>query len=100
MEDLRHKIFDRSTNRTFMPGCRLPLGLTVTRVDPRERTIGGLSTLTQRFVIPLVFEVTPHGWIRIGPQSLLPDPDSSEYMLPLAPPPLTSSAATSLPPPH
>jgi hypothetical protein len=97
LEDVRHKIFDRSTNRTFTPGCRLPLGLTVTRVAPRERTIGGLTTLTQRFVIPLVFEVTPDGWIRLGPQNLLPDRDSSEYMLRLAEAPLADSGETSVP---
>lgn len=97
MDDLRHKIFDRSTNRTFVPGCRLPLGLTVTRVAPRERTIGGLSTLTQRFVIPLVFEVTPDGWVRIGPQTLLPDRDSSEYTLRLAEASLLDSGETSVP---
>ncbi len=96
LDDLRHKIFDRSTNRRFMPGCRLPLGLTVTRVAPRERTIGGLSTLTQRFVIPLVFEVTPDGWIRVGPQSLLPDRDSSEYLLRLAETPLADLGETSV----
>src|SRR5216684_575551 len=88
---------DSSVDNNLLRDTWLPLGLTVTRVAPRERTIGGLSTLTQRFVIPLVFEVTPDGWVRIGPQTLLPDRDSSEYTLRLAEAPLADSGETSVP---
>ena len=84
LENVRRKIFDRQDGYAFVPGCQIPVGFTVTRTAPRETQIGGLSTLTQRFVIPLVFEVTPAGWVRLRPQTLLSDRDSSDYLLRLA----------------
>ena len=84
LENVRGKIFDRKDGYAFIPGCQIPVGFTVTRTAPRDTQVRGLSTLTQRFVIPLVFEVTPAGWVRIRPQFLLPDRDSSDYVVRLA----------------
>ncbi len=84
LENVRRKIFDRKDGYSFIPGCQIPVGFTVTRTVPRETQVGRLSTLTQRFVIPLVFEVTPAGWVRLRPQTLLSDRDSSDYTLRLA----------------
>jgi len=84
LENVRGKIFDQKDGWAFIPGCEIPVGFTVTRTVPEERQVGGLSALTQRFVIPLVFEVTPAGWVRLRPQTLGPDRDSSDYRLLLA----------------
>src|SRR6516165_689953 len=84
LENVRGKIFDRKDDYAFIPGCEIPLGFTVTRTVPQESQIGGVSALTQRFVIPLVFEVTPAGWVRLRPQTLGADRDSSDYRLLLA----------------
>src|SRR5262249_61553668 len=70
LENVRRKIFDRKDGYAFIPGCEIPVGFTVTRTVPQEKQVGGLSALTQRFVIPLVFEVTPAGWVRLRPQTL------------------------------
>jgi len=84
LENVRRKIFDRKDGYAFIPGCEIPVGFTVTRTVPRETEVGGLRALTQRFVIPLVFEVTPAGWVRLRPQTLGADRESSEYRLLLA----------------
>jgi len=81
LENVRRKIFDRKDGYAFIPGCEIPVGFTVTRTVPREKQVGGLSALTQRFVIPLVFEVTPAGWVRLRPQTLGSDRESSDYRL-------------------
>jgi len=96
LEDIRRKIFDRSVDHAFTPGCQLPIGFTVTRVAPRERGVGELTAPTQKFVIPLIFEVSPAGWVRLRHQSLLPDRDSAESVLRLAESPLADSGETSV----
>jgi len=96
LEDIRRKIFDRSNNLAFTPGCQLPIGLTVTRVAPRERRVGELTAPTQKFVIPLIFEVTPAGWVRLRHQGLLPDRDAAESTLRLAESRLADSGETSV----
>ena len=68
----------------FRPGCRIPMGLTVTRVRPLEQDIGGLRTLSQRAVLPLIFEVDETGRVHFRRQPLPGNPDAAESRLVLA----------------
>lgn len=45
----------------FRPGCRMPLGVTVTRVFPEVVTVGDIKVQNQRFAIPFEFRVTAQG---------------------------------------
>ncbi|HZZ83960.1 MAG TPA: patatin-like phospholipase family protein [Anaeromyxobacteraceae bacterium] len=54
----------------FRPGCRLPIGLTVTRDTAAEREVGGLTVRTQRFALPWRFEVAADGGARVVSQRL------------------------------
>ncbi|GEJ56569.1 hypothetical protein AMYX_13100 [Anaeromyxobacter diazotrophicus] len=47
--------------RRFRPGCRLPIGLTVTRARAAEHEVGGLTLRTQRFALPWRLEVGAEG---------------------------------------
>lgn len=49
----------------FRPGCEVPVAITVTRVEPMERVIAGVSVQNQRFVIPLTFRADATGHVRI-----------------------------------
>lgn len=43
----------------FRPGCRLPLGVSVTRVEPAQLTVNNVNVQNQRFVIPFELRVLP-----------------------------------------
>ena len=73
--------------RRFRPGCAIPVGLTVTRDRPQERTVGGLRAGTQRFVIPLRFEVDGEGQARIVSLPVSSDRDAQDAQLLLGEPP-------------
>jgi hypothetical protein len=54
----------------FQPGCRLPVGLTVTRVTPEKLGVAGLSVPVQRAVLPLLFGVDGTGKVSVQRQQL------------------------------
>ena len=47
----------------FRAGCRVPLGVTVTRVHPQELMVADLKVQNQRFFIPFELRVTDDGSI-------------------------------------
>ena len=69
---------------SFRPNCRLPLGLTVTRVRPLVQDVGGLRVTSQRAVLPLLFDVDAEGKVRFERQPLPPSSGSNESLLALA----------------
>jgi len=70
LTDVRGKLFTPNATRRFRPGCSVPLGFSVTRLEPEVRRIAGLPSMTQRFVVPLLLEVTPGGRLRLRHQPL------------------------------
>ena len=80
--DVRSALFEGGL--TFRPRCRLPLGLTVTRVEPLEQNVGGLRVTSQRAVLPLLFDIDDQGKVRFERQPLPQSSDSSESRLALA----------------
>ncbi len=48
----------------FRSGCRLPLGVTVTRVEPALMTVDNLTVYNQRFTIPFELQVRGDGRVR------------------------------------
>jgi len=80
--DVRRALFEGGL--TFRPRCRLPLGLTVTRVEPLEQNVGGLRVTSQRAVLPLLFDIDDQGKVRFERQPLPQSSDSSESRLALA----------------
>jgi predicted acylesterase/phospholipase RssA len=54
----------------FRPGCRLPVGMTITRARAADEELGGLALRTQRFALPLRFEVSADGAARVVSQRL------------------------------
>ncbi len=68
----------------FRPRCRLPIGLTVTRVSPLEQDVGGLHVTSQRAVLPLLFDVDAAGKVRFERQPLPSAVDAAESRLALA----------------
>jgi hypothetical protein len=56
--------------RRFRPGCRLPIGLTVTRARAAEYEVGGLTLRTQRFALPWRLEVGAEGGPHVVSQRL------------------------------
>src|SRR5262249_6213795 len=69
---------------SFRPSCRLPVCLTVTRVDPLVPDVGGLRVTSQRAVLPLLFDVDAQGNVRFERQPLPPSTAASESRLALA----------------
>src|SRR5215469_7272227 len=69
---------------SFRPSCRLPVGLTVTRVQPLVQEVGGLRVTSQRAVLPLLFDVDAQGKVRFERQPLPPSSGASESRLALA----------------
>jgi predicted acylesterase/phospholipase RssA len=69
---------------SFRPGCRLPVGLTVTRVTPLEQVVGGLRVSAQRAVLPLLVEVDGSGQVRFSRQPLPGAVDATDSQLALA----------------
>jgi predicted acylesterase/phospholipase RssA len=55
----------------FQPGCRLPVGLTVTRVTPEKVGVSGLTVPVQRALLPLLFTVDDAGKASVQRQALL-----------------------------
>ncbi|RLA10672.1 MAG: hypothetical protein DRQ59_11405, partial [Gammaproteobacteria bacterium] len=47
----------------YRPGCRVPMGVTVTRVKPLELMVGNLEVQNQRFYIPFELRVQEDGTI-------------------------------------
>ncbi len=66
---MRERIFSPGGMR-FEPGCRLPVGFTVTRVTPEKLDVSGLSIPVQRAVFPLLFEVDEDGKVHLHRQTL------------------------------
>ncbi|HXX31884.1 MAG TPA: patatin-like phospholipase family protein [Myxococcaceae bacterium] len=66
---IRTQIFSPDGMR-FQPGCRLPVGFTVTRVIPEEIDVSGLKVPIQRAVSPLVFEIDAGGAPTVSRQQL------------------------------
>jgi predicted acylesterase/phospholipase RssA len=85
LQRIRAQLFERE-GRRYRPGCSVPLGFTVTRDVPEEREVSGLRARTQRFVVPLRFEVDAAGTARIMRLALPPDRDSASAQLLLAEP--------------
>jgi hypothetical protein len=70
LNHVRERLFSPLGMR-FQPGCRLPVGLTVTRVTPEKLGVSGLSVPVQRAVLPLVFTVDDKGKLSVHRQQLL-----------------------------
>jgi predicted acylesterase/phospholipase RssA len=45
----------------FRPGCNVPMGVTVTRVEPQELMVGDIEVKNQRFYIPFELRVKEDG---------------------------------------
>ncbi len=69
LDRVRERVFSPGGMR-FEPGCRLPVGFTVTRVTPEKLDVSGLSVPVQRAVFPLLFEVDDKGSVRLRRQAL------------------------------
>lgn len=67
---IRSELFGPGAAGYFRPGCRVPVGIAVTQAEPRQRDIAGLTTSTQRLVIPWRFEVAPGGEVTMHRQPL------------------------------
>jgi len=64
VDSVQSRVFSGKGLR-FKPGCRVPVGFTMTRVVPQLRTISGLRVKSQQTVVPLVFEVDEAGVPRL-----------------------------------
>jgi hypothetical protein len=80
--EVRKALFDGGM--VFRPRCRLPMGLTVTRVRPLEQDVGGLRVTSQRAVLPLLFDTDSAGKVRFERQPLPGALDATESRLALA----------------
>ncbi len=56
VDSVQSRVFSGKGIR-FKPGCRVPVGFTMTRVVPQLRTVSGLRVKSQQTVVPLIFEV-------------------------------------------
>ncbi len=65
------RIFGSSAQGRFAPGCRVPVGITVTPFEPRRHDVAGLSASTQRLVVPWRFEVGSAGEVTIRRQPIV-----------------------------
>src|SRR6266850_351123 len=82
---LRAEVLESQAVR-FTPGCAVPVGLTVTRDRPEERTVAGLRARRQRFVIPWRFEIDEAGRPRIVSAPLSSDREAGDAQLILGEP--------------
>ena len=80
LQNLKAWLFGNGA-RKLRPNCAVPLGLSVTRTDPEERDVSGLRSRAQRFVVPLVFEVTWDGKPRLFRAQLPADRASANSSL-------------------
>ncbi|UCE90352.1 MAG: patatin-like phospholipase family protein [Pseudomonadota bacterium] len=55
--DAADKLREKWNTKSFMSGCRVPLGVTVTRVEPEKLRVGELDIYNQRFYIPFELRV-------------------------------------------
>jgi len=69
---------------SFRPGCRVPLGVTVTRVKPQNLALGDVKVQNQRFYIPFVFYVGSdrRGRFRFNPANYTDLQDPAMILLP------------------
>ncbi|WP_237757816.1 patatin-like phospholipase family protein, partial [Anaeromyxobacter sp. PSR-1] len=89
---IRSALFGPEAAGAFRPGCRVPLGIAVTQAEPRQRDVAGLTTSTQRLVVPWRLEVAPDGAVAVRRQPLLPG-ELSESVLELDGVPAAGDAA-------
>ncbi|WP_041453608.1 patatin-like phospholipase family protein [Anaeromyxobacter dehalogenans] len=89
---IRSALFGPGAAGAFRPGCRVPLGIAVTQADPRQRDVAGLTTSTQRLVLPWRLDVGPDGAVAVVRQALLPG-ELSESVLELDGVPAPGEAA-------
>ena len=68
----------------FKPGCRVPVGFTMTRVVPQFRTVSGLRVKGQQTVVPLVFDVDRTGTPRLRRDTGLRSPGTAAEAAALA----------------
>ena len=64
VDSVQSRVFSGKGLR-FKPGCRVPVGFTMTRVVPQLRTVSGLRVKSQQTVVPLIFEVDRTGVPRL-----------------------------------
>ncbi len=81
---LRDDLLSGTDRRLFTPGCRLPIGITVTRSQAEEQQVAGLTVRTQRFVLPWLLEVTAEGMPRFVSLRLAEVRDVEDDVLTLA----------------
>lgn len=69
---------------SFRPGCRVPLGVTVTRVEPENLSLGNVDVQNQRFYIPFEFYVGSDrkGRFRFNPADYKDHWDPAMILLP------------------
>ena len=82
VDQVRQALFQGGMS--FKPRCRLPFGLTVTRVSPLEQDVGGLRVTSQLATLPLLFDVDASGNVRFERQPLPGAADAAESRLALA----------------
>jgi len=70
----------------FRKGCRVPLGVTVTREEPEVLHVGGVEVMNQRFTIPFIMQAQDDGRIRftLDPHEYASPPDFSMILLPFS----------------
>ena len=64
VDSVQNRVFSGKGIR-FKPGCRVPVGFTMTRVVPQLSTVSGLRVKSQQTVVPLIFEVDRAGVPRL-----------------------------------
>lgn len=79
---LRERLFSPGARGRYQPGCRVPVGFSVTQAEPRQRDVAGLQTTTQRLVAPWVLEAGPEGALSVRGHPL-PRGEASESALEL-----------------
>ena len=80
---LRTAVFGRGATGRFEPGCRVPIGITVTPFEPRRRDVAGLSAASQRLVLPWRLEVGAGGDVTVRRQPIT-DRELTDDVLDLA----------------
>jgi len=64
VDSVQKRVFSGKGMR-FKPGCRVPVGFTMTRVVPELRMVSGLAVQQQQTLVPLLFEVDKAGTARL-----------------------------------
>ena len=78
------KLQERWNQPGFRAGCRVPLGVTVTRVKPEELEVGGIEVQNQRLFIPFVARTQDDGTLGFyfDPKDYPALPDPARILLP------------------